>query len=129
MSITALELPSQALKKYRPGEAIQRRKSAKGPELSKRRHRASLTARKAADLLYSEFGAKKVFVFGSLARRGGFTPWSDIDIAVRGISPSRFFEAVGVVTGFSAEFRIDLVDLQTSPAAIRKAVDTEGKVL
>lgn len=107
MSLTALDLPSDILRQYRPLEAIRRRETKLNVDLSKRRRQAILTARKAAELLHREFGAEKVLVFGSLARHGGFTLWSDIDIAVRGIPPARFFEAVGTITGMSAEFKIE----------------------
>jgi len=129
MSLTALNLPPEALKKYRPLEAIRRRKSAASVYLSKRRRWATLAARNAADLLRSEFGVKKVILFGSLARRGGFTPWSDIDIAAQGIPPARFFEAVGVVTGISAEFKMDLIDLDACPPELRDTIESEGKDL
>lgn len=129
MSMTALDLPPDSLKKYRPLEAIRRRKTAKRLDVSRRRRRASLTARKAAKLLRSEFGAKKVIAFGSLIRHGDFTLWSDIDIAAKGIPPARFFEAVGAVTGMSAEFKIDLIDLETCPTPLRKTIETEGKDL
>ena len=127
--MTALDLPPHTLKKYRPLEAIRRRKTGKRLEVAKRRRRASLAARKAAELLRSEFGATRVIVFGSLARHGGFTPWSDIDIAAKGIPPMRFFEAVGAVTGISAEFKIDLIDLETCPTSLRETLETEGKDL
>jgi predicted nucleotidyltransferase len=127
VSKTALDLSYEELKKYYPREAIRRRQVIEKEELSKRRHRAMLTARKAADLLRREFDAKEVFVFGSLARRGYFTFWSDIDIAARGIQPSRFFEAVGVITGISSEFKLNLVDLETCSGSFRETVKTEGK--
>lgn len=125
--MTALDLSPEALKQYRPHEAVRRRKGAASEELSKRRHRAMMVAHKAADLLREEFGAKDVFVFGSLARRGGFTPWSDVDLAAFGIPPSRFFEAVGAVIGLSSEFKLDLVDIETCPDSLREAIVTEGK--
>ena len=132
MALTALELSSQELKKYHPLKTILHRKNAKSNErvaLAKRRRRAVATARKAAELLRSEFCAKKVFVFGSLARHGGFTLWSDIDIAAQGIPSKRFFEAVGIITGLSAEFKIDLVDIESCPITMRKTIQTEGKSL
>jgi predicted nucleotidyltransferase len=129
MSMTALDLSPEALKRYRPHEAIRRRKGGASDELSRRRRRALIAARKAADLLRREFGAYEVFVFGSLARRGGFTPWSDVDLAAFGIPPTRFFEAVGVVTGLSSEFKIDLIDIETCPDSLREAIETEGKAI
>jgi len=129
MSLTALELPPHLLKRYRPAEGIRRRKKTKNAELVKRRRHAMLTARKAAELLRSQFGAKKIFVFGSLARRGGFTLWSDIDLATQGIPSARFFEAVGVVTGISAKFKIDVVDIDSCSKAMRASIEAEGKPL
>lgn len=127
MSRTALDLSPEALKRYRPQEAIHRRKSAVSDELSKRRRRAMKAAQKAADLLRREFGANEVFVFGSLTRRGEFTFWSDVDLAAFGIPPTRFFEAVGAVTGLSSEFKLDLIDIETCSDSLREAIETDGK--
>lgn len=127
MAPTVLELSSEALKKYRPLEAIRRRRRKDGMEVAKRRRKARLVARKAATLLKDEYGAKKVYVFGSLARYRGFSLWSDVDIAVSGIRPERFFEAVGAVIGLSSEFKIDLVDLESCPAAMQRSIKATGR--
>ncbi len=95
--------------------------------MSRRRRRARLAAHKAAELLRSEFGAKKVLLFGSLARRGGFTLWSDIDLAATGVPPTRFFEAVGAVSGLSAEFKLDLIDLEACSPTLYEKIMEEGK--
>ena len=129
MPLTALNLSPEALKKYRPLEAIRRRKARTSTELTKRRRLAMATARKAARLLREKCGAKEVILFGSLARRGGFTLFSDIDLAVRGIVPDRFFEAVGLVTGLSAEFKIDLVEIETSSPGMYRSIQKDGKPL
>jgi len=130
MSMTALDLSPEALRKYRPLAAIRRRRSAAAEiRLVNRRRRAIQTARKAAELLRSKFGARDVMIFGSLARRGGFTPWSDIDLAAKDIPPARFYEAVGVVTGISAEFKIDLVDVESCAPSLRKKIEIEGKAI
>ena len=93
MSMTALDLPPKALKKYRPLDAIKKRRAKYSAEIVSRRRRAMSAARKAAKLLKTEFGAKEVILFGSLARRGSFSLYSDIDLAVRGIVPEKFFAA------------------------------------
>lgn len=126
--MTALDLSAEALKQYRPLEGILGRKYATRIDLNRRR-RASLAAHKAAGLLRREFGAERIILFGSLARRGGFTPWSDIDLAARGIPPTHFFEAVGLVTGISAEFKMDLIDLDICPPALLEAIESEGRDL
>src|SRR3990172_11736690 len=126
MSLTALELSPEALKKYRPLEAIRRRRKAKGPERAKRRRRAMTVARKAAELLRNEFGAKKVFIFGSLAKRGSFTLFSDIDLAVEGM-PSRYYAAAETVYYLTPEFKIGLVELETCSPAMRENIERDGK--
>jgi uncharacterized protein len=129
MPPTALDLPPEELKKYRPLEAIRRRRTEQAAEISSRRRRAMLAARKAAKLLKSEFGAKEVILFGSLARRVGFTRWSDIDLASRGIPPERYLTAMDTVLHMSPEFKIDLAELETCRPAMRKCIEEEGKPL
>lgn len=129
MSMTALDLPPEALKKYRPMEAIRVRKIKTKAERSRRRRLALLVARKAAKFLRNEFGAREVILFGSLARRTEFTLFSDIDLAVRGIPCERFFEAVGEVIALSADFNIDLVELETCPPALLRIIEKDGKPL
>jgi uncharacterized protein len=43
---------------------------------------------------FKEYGAKEVYIFGSLAE-GTFTRHSDIDMAVAGLPPKVFFAAMG----------------------------------
>lgn len=88
-----------------------------------------IAARKAAKLLKTEFGAKEVILFGSLARRVGFTRWSDIDLASRGIPSDRYLKAMDTVLYLSPEFKIDLIELETCSPAMRQSIDTEGKPL
>lgn len=127
--MTALDLSPEALKKYHPLEAIRRRRARLGAETSSRRRRAMLAARKAADLLRTEFGAKEVILFGSLARRMGFTRWSDIDLASRGIPSEKYLMAMDTVLHLNVEFKIDLVELETCPPALLNSIEKEGKPL
>jgi len=129
MPMTALDLPPEALKKYRPLDAIKKRRAMFGAETSSRRRRANLAARKAARILKTEFGAEEVILFGSLARRVGFTQWSDIDLASRGIPSGQYLTAMDTVLHLSPEFKIDLVELETCPPAMLKSIENEGKPL
>jgi predicted nucleotidyltransferase len=129
MSLTALNLPPEALKKYRPLEAIRRRRAKTRVEVSKRRRRALTVARKAAKLLKEKFGAGKVILFGSLARSGSFTLYSDIDLAARGIPPERFFAASAAIEHVDLSFQIDLVELETCSPAMLRNIEKDGKDL
>jgi predicted nucleotidyltransferase len=129
MSMTALDLSPEELKKYRPLDAVRRHRAKFSAEIASRRRRATSLARKAAKLLKSDFGAKEVILFGSLARRVGFTRWSDIDLASRGIPSEKFLTALETVLYLSPEFNIDLVELETCSPALLKSIETEGKPL
>lgn len=63
-----------------------------------------------ATLLYDEFGATQVAVFGSLAEPVGFTKSSDIDIAVWGLSEDAHSEANWKIKGIDTGFKIDLIN-------------------
>ena len=63
-------------------------------------------------MLYEDFGATQVAVFGSLAEPEAFSKWSDIDIAVWGIPNDKHFRASSIASDISGLFKVDLVDLK-----------------
>jgi predicted nucleotidyltransferase len=72
--------------------------------------------REAANLLLG-MGASEVFIFGS-ATRNELRPGSDVDIAVRGLPPARFFTAVSRATDALGQ-QVDLVDLDDPTPTVR----------
>ena len=129
MARTALKLAPREWRIYDPAHAFKHRAESERGELSERRREAIKEARRIALQLRTEFGAQKVVLFGSLARRGEFTRWSDIDLAAWGIPVERFYAAVAAATGKSTRFRIDLVDAEDCRPALRAAIDKEGREL
>lgn len=71
--------------------------------------RAWYTAHRIAAMLYENFGATQVAVFGSLAEGSYFSKWSDIDIVVWGISNDQSLRALSVASDISRLFKVDLV--------------------
>jgi predicted nucleotidyltransferase len=71
------------------------------------------------------YGAKRVLLFGSLAR-GEFDKWSDIDLAAWGIPAAQFYRAVAYATGVSSSWKVDLVDGDDCPATLRAMIEREG---
>jgi uncharacterized protein len=63
---------------------------------------------KAATVLKS-FGATDVYLFGSVAK-GTNNEYSDIDLAVSGIPPEKFYMAMGDTFG-AIKREIDIIDL------------------
>jgi predicted nucleotidyltransferase len=123
MGKTALALTREEWQAYRPGTEIDQ------DLLSERWDRAWKVAHTAAGLLHGQFGATRVVAFGSLANRGSFTPWSDIDLAAWGIAPDAFYRAVAVVTGISPEFKVDLVAPEDCQPDLRRVIAQEGIAL
>ena len=75
-----------------------------------------------ADLLRKRFDATRVAIFGSLTSPEYFDAHSDLDLVVWGISPTLFYQAVAAVTAISSEFTVDLIDGDTPPAHLSKAL-------
>jgi len=119
MARTAMDLSREEWKAYKPH-------SAPKEEGMVRWELAYQTARHAATLLRERFGAARIVVFGSLTQKFSFTAWSDIDIAAWGIPDRFFFRAVAAVTGRSADFSLDLVDMTSCRPGLRQRIEEEG---
>lgn len=119
-SKTALDIEPSQWRHYRPF----RMAAEKGIPLANLEG-ATNVARSIAKELVERFGAKKVVLFGSLAR-GGYSRWSDIDLAVWGIPPVEFFKAVSFATGFSETWKVDLADGEDFSAGLQDVILKEG---
>lgn len=122
---TALEMKPEEWRKFKPGRKIATR-VARTKYLEERRAKGLELAKKASFLLRKRYGAKRVVVFGSLARTKPFSAWSDIDLAAWGIASDKFFSAVAAVTGLSPDFKIDLVEPDTCREAMRDSIQKHG---
>ncbi len=71
---------------------------------------------KAAAALRQE-GAREVYIFGSVAD-GRDSPMSDLDLAIEGLPPRRFFRALARASA-AAGRPLDLVDLDEDNALTR----------
>ena len=91
--------------------------------------RAWQTAHQVATMLYEDFGATEVAVFGSLAGQKWFSKRSDIDIAVSGMPSDLYFRAVARTIGFSQEFRIDLVNFDNCKGQFRERIQNQAVLI
>lgn len=76
--------------------------------------------------MLKEAGATAVYLFGSVAE-GRDTADSDLDFAVSGIPPRKFFRAVGVAA-LAIRRQIDVIDLD-EPNLFTDYLREEGKLL
>jgi predicted nucleotidyltransferase len=105
-------------------EAWRRRRVEEEEADRRRREEAWDEARKAARLLVDEFGVRRVVAFGSLAS-GRFRRGSDVDLAVEGLPPERFFRADARLA-WELSVPIDLKLLADCPPLLRKRIEEEG---
>ena len=87
--------------------------------------RAWQTVHRIAAVLYNDFGAAQVAVFGSLAEPDAFSKWSDIDLAVWGIPNDKYFRAASVSSDISGLFKVDLVDFESSKGLFRERIQNQ----
>jgi len=73
-----------------------------------------------------EFGAEKVFLFGSCLEK--IESAHDIDVAVKGVKPERFFEMYGKILGAVAS-RIDLIPLEDIREHFSKRILESGRLI
>ena len=88
--------------------------------------RAWEAAHRVATVLYQDFGAAKVAVFGSLAEPERFTKISDIDIAVWGLSDAQYRDAHWKMADVCPEFKIDLINFEESTGLFRARVQRQA---
>ena len=91
------------------------------------RRRAALNqAQRAASVLRERFGATEVLAFGSLVGSRASDDRSDMDLAVRGIAPERFFQ-VWLAATEVVDRPLALVDLDDCSARLRSTIQAEGQ--
>ena len=120
---TAKDLSPEELAEYRR-ELDQQFQNRKVDEALLQR--AWQTAHRVAAMLYEDFGATQVAVFGSLTKPESFSKWSDINIAVWGIPNDKYFRAVWEAEDISRLFEIDLVDFESCHGLLRERIESQA---
>ena len=87
--------------------------------------RAWHTVHRIATMLYEDFDATQVAVFGSLAEPDAFSKWSDIDIAVWGLPNDKYFRASSIASDISGLFKVDLVDFERCKGLFRERIQRQ----
>jgi predicted nucleotidyltransferase len=90
--------------------------------------RAYAEAQHLAQELVTQHRARRVLLFGSVARRWPLRPDSDIDLAVEGMPSENYYQIVGDLQTSSGRW-VDLVRLEDVRPAVRQIILLEGVVL
>jgi uncharacterized protein len=118
-SRTATDISPALWKQYRPFRSVTVERSPSTAE------NAKTVASAIAKELKCRFGASRVMLFGSLSR-DDFHKWSDIDLAIWGVSSADYYRAVAFASGFSEVFKVDLVDAEDCSESLRQHILREG---
>lgn len=76
--------------------------------------------------LSKEFGAEKVLLFGSCL--DDVESARDIDVAIKGVKPEKFFEMYGRILG-EVDSELDLIPLEDTREHFAKRILEKGKLL
>ena len=87
------------------------------------RHDIALAARFLADQ-----GAKRVWLFGSLAKGSSVSPRSDFDFAVEGLPGDRLFGSVGHLLQILSR-PVDVINVESCPQLLRDQILGQGILL
>jgi predicted nucleotidyltransferase len=123
---TAKELTKEQLKIY---AANTQRRLSEYPESSiEQKEHEILLARiaRAAKLLKSKFGVKRVILFGSLAHQGWYRSDSDVDLVVEGLSSIDFWKAWRLVENEIIDREVDLIEIESASDSLKSAIVRYG---
>lgn len=120
-SRTVRNISPEALKQFHPF----RMTSGVGGGSAIRQESAKDTAYALAKALKERFMASRVILFGSVARED-FGQWSDIDLAVWGVSSSDYYKAVAFASGYSSVFKVDLIDAEDCSQSLLQHITDNG---
>lgn len=81
----------------------------------------------ATALLRTQFGTKRVWLFGSLVQ-GNPSSDCDVDLAVEGLKPNQYFDALAELMRLFG-VRVDLVPVEKAPSSLRDRILAEGAEL
>lgn len=87
-------------------------------------------AEHASRILIDEFGAERVYLFGSLLTKEDFSICSDIDIAVEGLKVELYFKALSRVWNVLPNgIKLDLVPMEDTDEYLKSKILATGVVL
>ena len=125
--MTLHPIPAEKMAAYREG--LRRRLNQ--PLTADERAVLDAARREAQEMavrLVKQHGARRVILFGSVARQRRLRPDSDIDLAIEGMPTETFYQLVGDLCTAQGR-QIDLVRLETARESLRKIIVLEGRVL
>ena len=120
-------LSSERVAEYAHGAAAHQ--AAHDAAVAARLEQAWVVARQAAELLKRDFGAARVWLFGSLLHPQRFHERSDVDLTVEGLDERLYLRAVARLLDLNPTIPVDLVELEYARPELRDAILREASEL
>ena len=120
-------IPAEKMAAYRTGL----RRNLNQPLTTDERTALETARREAEEMaarLVKQHGARRIILFGSVARKRRLRPDSDIDLAVEGMPVETFYQLVGDLYTPQGR-RADLVRLETARDSFQKIIALEGVLI
>ncbi len=126
---TALELSREQWQPYI--EAARHRVDRPQMTRTERTERERLLnrVRQLALELKTRYKVKRVILFGSLANTDWFTPGSDVDLAVEGLSSDHYWPAWRLAEEIVRSRLVDFIELETAKPSLQQALLRDGMEL
>jgi uncharacterized protein len=125
MAKTALQSTHEELKQY-IRVASRRPSPVPSSDVIEKRNRLLEGTRRIAAILKSQFGVRRVFLFGSLTLEPCKDLISDIDLAVEGLTPASYWEAWRVAEEEMIDHPVDLVEIESASESLQRAIERYG---
>ena len=91
--------------------------------------RATADAARIVDMVRLRFNPKRIYQWGSLLYPQNFTEYSDIDIAIEGITDAEtFFKLLGDAMAMT-EFKLDIIQLEKIEREFAESIRTKGRIV
>ena len=123
---TAAQLSREDWAPYIQGALRRSGPPVASPDVERQREHLLDRVRQAAAALKSRFSARRVILFGSLARKEGYRPESDVDLAVEGLRGEVYLTAWGAVEDLIDDRSMDLMELETASESLRGCILRSG---
>lgn len=123
---TALELKREGWKPYLEAGVHFDAYSELTPEDRQEREDLLARIRKAAAMLKSRFGVRRVILFGSLAHESWFLPHSDVDLAIEWLDSEDYWHAWKLVEELIDDRPVDFIEIETSRESLKKDIERYG---
>ena len=93
------------------------------------RRQAVLDTRAIVSMIVEKYEPIRIYQWGSVLRPGGFSEYSDIDMAVEGVTEARaFFRMLGDAQAMT-EFSLDLVQIEKVVPEYAEDIRQHGKIV